>query len=508
MNIDNIIGKIVKLYDLHKNSDKTILKMKDYIEKDLPILLKKYSDDEKRKLFLEKESNKYVNDFLTNPNYQYFYIGQTDIFVKYNGEDYGLINEDKLWMKILTDITNKEILLEYKQKIKDVIIQKIKKKSLFNTIPESCTVQNIINFFTSTIFETKEDVKYFLACLGDNILNKKLDLHYFVTIESKLFFDTIESLCVYYFGNKLNVNSTIRYRYRGENYNKSRILYFTTAVKNKSCWFSFLKDNLFNLIVLCCHYSTRYVNAEKYVLQRNQIFKNKIFYLKNNSKQELVNIFVSEMCNSSENSSVSMSDMFYLWKLYLKSKKIPNIMFKSEFEELLKNNTKINFENNNIKNIESNYLINIKNFKRFWNNNIKFDEGEEIEVSELHTLLIKWLKDNNKQSLNFTEENVKDIISYFYKNIIIKDFKFLQNISCKLWDKKKDIMDAFKSKFNKNIKKSISIYDSYVLYCKYASNKGNVLTVSKKYYFNFVNKNISKNFIVNGEILPNCWDNL
>ena len=51
--------------------------------------------------------------------------------------------------------------------------QRIKEQSLFNTIPESATVQYVINFFTPTLFDTKEDVKHFMALIGDNILNKK-----------------------------------------------------------------------------------------------------------------------------------------------------------------------------------------------------------------------------------------------------------------------------------------------------------------------------------------------
>ena len=104
-----------------------------------------------------------------------------------------------------------------------------------------------------------------MAIIGDNILNKQTELYYFVPIESKPFFDTLESMCQYYFRSKLNITSSIRYRYRNEEYSKSRIIYFTKSIKNKSCWLSFLKDNLFNLLVVSCHYSTRYVNADCYV---------------------------------------------------------------------------------------------------------------------------------------------------------------------------------------------------------------------------------------------------
>ena len=130
-----------------------------------------------------------------------------------------------------------------------------------------------------------------MALIGDNILNKKINLYYFVPIESKIFFDTIENLCQYYFGNKLNLSSTIRYRYRGEDYEKSRIIYFKKTIRNKSFWLPFIKQNLFNILVVCTHYSTRYINADNYAIQRNNQFINKIFYLKKQYKRKMYNRF-------------------------------------------------------------------------------------------------------------------------------------------------------------------------------------------------------------------------
>ena len=48
-----------------------------------------------------------------------------------------------------------------------------------------------------------------MALIGDNILGKKIDLNYFVPIESKLFFDTFESMCQYNFKSKLGITSTV-----------------------------------------------------------------------------------------------------------------------------------------------------------------------------------------------------------------------------------------------------------------------------------------------------------
>jgi len=503
--MESSLVKLTSLFEKYKKSPNTISKLEYYIAIQLPALLDKYYEHEKQRLFLEKESKKYINNFLTDPNQQFFYISATDTFIHYDGENYQFINEDDLWIIILNDITEKNILTEWKQKVKNTIIKTIKEQNIFNTIPESATVQFVINFFTPTLFDSKEDVKHFMALIGDNILNKKLDLHYFVPIQSKLFFDTLESMCHYNFKNKLNITSTIRYRYRGEDYSKSRLIYFTKSIQNKSCWLSFLKDNLFNFLVVCCHYSTRYINADKYVDKRINSFKNKIFYLKNNGKAEFIDKFINRMIVKEEAGQIRVKDMFYLWKIYLKQNSLPNMIYKAEFENMLREK----IENNNtfFIGIKSHYLNNTKLVQKFWNQSITKNIGEELEISELHTLIGKWAEDTNNSLINFSEDNLQDIIEHFYDDVTIENEKFLIGISCNFWDKQADMLDAFQHKFNKTIDKDITIYESYVMFCKYINNKDKILTVSKKYYYKYIDKVIPEQYIKDGRILLTYWNN-
>ena len=119
--MEQVIAKLTLLYITYQKSPNTIQKLEFYINKQLPALLEKYNEQEKKRLFLEKESAKYINEFLTNPDQQFFYINATDTFIKYDGENYLFINEDDLWMIILTDITTNGILVTWKQQIKNNI---------------------------------------------------------------------------------------------------------------------------------------------------------------------------------------------------------------------------------------------------------------------------------------------------------------------------------------------------------------------------------------------------
>ena len=87
-------------------------------------MLHKYNETGEKEIVFRKESDKYINNFLTDPNQQFFYIAATDIFIKYDGENYQFINEDDLWITILNDITEKSVLIEWKQKIKSILYQK------------------------------------------------------------------------------------------------------------------------------------------------------------------------------------------------------------------------------------------------------------------------------------------------------------------------------------------------------------------------------------------------
>ena len=501
--MENLLIKITQLHEKHKKSPKTIEKLTYYIEKQLPALLDKYNAQEKRRIYLERESKRYINSFLSNSEFQYFYIKNTDTFIEYNGCDYKIIPEDNLWFKILNDITEKKTLLEWKQQIKSQIIEKIKNKKILLSIPESQTIQNMINFFTPILFSNKEKVKYFFAIVGDNILGKSSQNNYFVQEKSKDFFEILENLSGYHFDNNLNIINNFKFKYRGQSYNTSRLIYFNNNIKNKSVWFSFIKENFLNFIVLCSHYSTRYVNAENYCLHRNNSFKKEIYFLKNNTKEEVVNNFIQKYTDNCLGNKVHSTDMQFLWNMFLKEKNIENIIYKVELENILRN--KLTYNSGHYLNINTSYEDKIKLFKTFFDKHIIYDDDDELEISEIH----KIFQNNNECNIN---ENLLEELIGHYTSYRSDDGKTIKNISCNLWNKQQEILEAFENKFNKmEISQSvtnnyISIYDTYILYCKYSNNNNKILTVSKKYFEKYIIKLIPHEFISSNNILLTYWN--
>ena len=98
--MEDSLVKISDLYKTYKSSPGTISKLENYINTQLPPLLREFNEQEINQLLLEKKSNKYINTYLTNHNRQFFYIPSTDTFINYDGENYTYVDEDNIWIII------------------------------------------------------------------------------------------------------------------------------------------------------------------------------------------------------------------------------------------------------------------------------------------------------------------------------------------------------------------------------------------------------------------------
>ena len=119
--------------------------------------------------------------------YRYFYVSTTETFVFYDGKRYELTSEDNILHHILTTITNEKQLMDWKQRTKVYMMKRIKDNSLLKSVPESETIQNVLSYFYPSLFETKQEAKYFLTIVGDSLFRKNPDLIHFVQPRAKTF---------------------------------------------------------------------------------------------------------------------------------------------------------------------------------------------------------------------------------------------------------------------------------------------------------------------------------
>lgn len=476
----NIVSELQEKY---KNNPFMKYKLESYI-KNLPILMSNIEEQNDKKDKLKKKLNEnkslFIDKFLTEN--LFFYIPQTEIFVHYNNNNYTIIKEDDILHLIINTINNNELeLQQWKFKIKTNIIKIIKESCLFSTIPESETIQYILNNFFPNIFKSKNHVKYFLTIIGDNILNKKDNNIFFV---NNLFKNFIQILSQQLF-IVLNKNYTdcFKFKYSDHKFESSRILNINTANFDEL----FIRNNILNIIVVACYYSQRYGSSDNFLEICNDIeFYNSVLILKNNTPNKLIDNFMSEFTTKSH-THMNFNDVHLLWKQFLKKYSLPYIINQFTIKSILAEKNLYDIENDCCFNIKSKSHSHWVEFENFWSETITESDNDEnnYEISELTMLFNEWVTSKNL-SISITEENFKEIYLSYYPDAYIEDNKYIHNIYCNLWDKTSHIDIAIQS-FDKNISKNkLKMYKHY---CKFIKNNyNNKYIVSKSYFDKYIDK--------------------
>ena len=415
---------------------------------------------------IEEKSYDIINFFFENNSY--YYNSTTNLYVEYN-DNYKFINENNMLHIILKFISKyQDIYLltsNQKQAIKTKIQKKIKDRSIYDTIPESITLQNMISFFSPNIFTERNVSKYFMITLGDIIL-KKTDLFYFIPVYVKPLITLINKTLSLYFYT-INLGNHYKYKYSDHEIEKSRIIPFNNININH-----YNIDSTIILNLICCsiHYSNRYENGDKFLDKTLNIdITNQIYWIKNTTKIQLVDSFIDQYIYTKDGYKINEKDMLFLWKSYIKHHNYINIF--------TKNTDVLSYIASKVKyityftNVGSHYLPYVQNFKEFWTKYIHTDDGN-YEMNELFTLFVE---EYNIKNIN--ENNMYDLIHYYYPEVKIED-KYIQNIGCTLWNKKKDVLDFLDIHKHKDKMNGIELYS---LYCQEKDKR-----VSKNYFMNLI----------------------
>jgi len=509
-------NKLQLLCEKYTNQPEVLRKMDEYLNKQFPHALSLYVDRINRKHNLETQSKIYIDKFLNDPEHQYLYIPQTDIFIVYNGENYGLIREDSIWHSLLTDISKKESLNPWKHKIKNMTIKKIKEeKSLLYTIPESCTIQYVIQHLSPLLFISKAETKYFLTLLGDNILKKYLHqprhISYFARIESREFLMCLHDQTYSILGQHSSPITGIKYKYHNQSYNDCRILCFNDSVKIRSCWEGFIKSHILDIIAVAVHYSNQFQNAGNYIDSKceNPEAINRITYISRTNADTLITKFQEEWLEPSNNGEIKWVEMYYLWKSFIRTTCQFPVMPIFMKNLKLKLNIKLNYNEklDLYSNVTSSKLSYVKTFQNFWVETIT--EGQdEFEISELWSLYLTWMHNKNAETNLINEEKMQFLIEHFAGPAKIG--KFVTSIKCNLWNKQaemKDIIHQLNVDYNFCQEEDLPIYQLYKDYCNKILETTTTRTVSKKYFEKYIPKIIPSEYIKDNQLLKEYWSN-
>jgi len=531
---------ITELYQKYEMDPAMISKITSYICTQLPNICENIKHTHyQRALRMEElntEQDSFIQSFLTNN--QYFYVSATDKYFYYDGIQYQIISEDDILHKILTTITRGKNLMSWKQRTKIHIMKRIKETPLITSIPESITIQSVIDAIYPALFPTRNEAKYFLTILGDNIHRKNTHLIHYIKSSSRKFIKELNYICQFLIG--IGMCQTFKNKYHDHSYTDCRLVNINDTVRHEHVWNKIIHNLALDIICVASHYSLRYGSSDDFVLTSsndNELLFS-AFYVKDIDTDVLITNFVTEYLDITlpnkdtvanvipsttdgliRAPQITWKNMQYLWKHFLDTKNLPPIMFLNTFKTILINKIGLYYseEQDSFIGICCKQLPAIQKFLYFWEETVILDETEvDFEIEEVVSLFKKWCGINNIGSINLNDKQIIDLIQYFFPTIEIERDKYISGIRCDLWDKQLDIQIALsamkemlRNKMSSNgvsspgLSHHVSIYDTYTYYCKFFASSSSLI-VSKTYFEKYIFDNFD-DYIIDSKFLSYDW---
>lgn len=501
------LNSVDKYFQIYKDNDYMIQRVYNHIVLNLPNTLENEAKNYEKRInlnsYLSEEQQVFMQVFLSKNNY--YYLPNNGFFYEYNGKDYLIVREDEIIHKLLSSISKDRILLQWKHKTKMNVIRQIKERNLFSSIPETDTIQNVLNVLYPSVFLSKSAAKYFLTIIGDNILRKNTNLIYLVSPKMKQLLNELEAVSI---SSIKNDNTSFRFitkYHENHNFENVRLLQINENFSN-DYWREILKKIGLNLLCLAAHYSNRYENSDNFLsMKSDEELSNYAYTLKNITQNDIVHKFINECLDKTSNEyKIEWKNVHFVWKQFLSNTGMPNVIFSTTLKNLLSETLHYDKETDTFIGVTSKYLPFYKEFISFWDSTITTSHStefeNEFEIDEISSLFKLWTKSKTVLS----DEYILKILKYFFSNVEIAEDKFVLNITSTLWDKIADINNSLS--YIKNTIKTehklslVSFDDIYSYYQNYCTINSIKFVVSKRYfekylYHKFVDYIVYEKFI-------------
>jgi hypothetical protein len=528
---------IKSLIEKYKDNEYMTQRIYNHIVNYLPNTLDNEDKNHEKRIirnnFLTNEQQIFIQVFLSKN--KYFYLQNNNFFYEYDGEKYLIVKEDDVIHKLLSTISNDRVLLQWKHKTKLNIIKQIKERSLFSSIPETDTIQNVLNVLYPAIFSSKNAAKYFLTIIGDNILKKNSHIIFLVSPKMKQILNELDNVALSSIGNNNTANNFMTKYHENHSYENCRLIKINENFSNE-VWRELLKKIGLDLLCVAAHYSKRYESADHFIENKSdEELKAYTYYLKHSCPNNIVVEFCNKyIIDSNSECKMEWKNLHFVWKQFLSNCNLPNVIYYNSLKNILKEKYTYVDETDSFMGITSKYLPVHSDFIKFWENtitiqNIASDSNidgnninnhvfandiifdNEFEIDELCSLFKYWSKQNIEQLMtngHITEENILKILNHFFPVAEIIEDKFVLNINCSMWNKMSDINASFeyiKEQINSDHKLAlISFDDAYNYYYKFCNLNSFTFIVSKRYFEKYLYFRLSDH-IVYEKFLETEW---
>ena len=529
--LDDTIAILSEIWNTNADNPVILERIHAYVKTQLPQSIKNYqtaqSERESRKKSLELFADEFTESFL-NRN-KYFYSPQSELYFTYHNQvRYVLINEDEIHHRILADITASDFLsaassataatsTSIKYKIKNRIIKSIQSsRDILSAIPESRTIQNVIGLLYPALFHTRDHAKYFLTILGDVILKKAAPLIYFVSTLAKEFIKDLAGECYALFGSTAHSFSTaFKFKYYEHQYKECRLVDIqaqsqSTAILLRLSNMPELRTSIIDLFCVAAHYSHRFGSADDFLRLhcKTPVVGTHAWFLRDRTDQQIIDEFMNYATEpASSDHEITMTNMMYLWKMYLSEFRLPSVFFAATLRSKLASIASLSATTPDIiPNRTSKYLPLVSQFRQFWSEYCFTDDREiELEIDELSTLF----KEYASAGTPVGDATLLGMLRHFYPDVIIEDDKYILNVGCKLWDKPAEINDyllQFKQQCLTNHHSFPQpLYNAYEFYCGKCYSTAKRRIISKRYFEKYFMEEYPDYIDENGMITIKWW---
>ena len=482
--MDNYGILLQQMRQRYKNNPYVLQKLNQYIE-NIPDYLKnvdlEYNKRSAKKDEQQKQTTLFVEYFFQHN--EYYYISSTEFFIEYKDKQYTLVSEDEIHNKIHIELSKQPFYMrQWKFKIKNIILKQIKDTPIIQCIPDTNTIQSTLKLFYPSVFQNKNHLKYFLTIVGDTLLKKDTHLIHIIDQSYKQFLKYLSDQIYKYIGK--SITETFKYKYYEHNYSDCRLF---PSIQKIDEPFNCIRDNIIDIIAISYYYSSRYKSSDHFLNTCNdKQYTDQTYLLSTFTPESVVEKFINELFvnDTSNENSLSYKDVYFLWRVFLKKYKLPCISSQTNFKSILSSMKILDQENDLCKGIQSNVPITWNTFQHFWTQTITVGDevDDELEIDEITTLYNIWVSNKGYKDEQLTEDYLVEILSWMMPEIIIDNDKIVYNISCKLWNKKQDIIDCIKD----TPESKTTNLEKYKYYVECNGTKEKI-TANKHYFEQMVN---------------------
>ena len=477
-------GSIIQLMkQKYKDNPYILQKLHQYLEH-IPDYLSNMEMDYVKRTAKKDEQLKQTTLFVQYffQHNEYYYISSTEFFIQYINNNYTVVSEDDIHNKIHIDLSKQPFYMrQWKYKIKNIILKQIKDTHFNCCIPDTTTIQTTLSSCYPNIFQNKHHFKYFLTIIGDNLLKKDTHLIHIIDNSYKRFIKTLSDNIYKYIGK--SITETFKYKYYDHNYSDCRLFPNIQFNEEHS---SYIRDNIINIIAISYYYS-RYKSSDHFLNTCNdKIYTDQTYLLSTYTPNSIIQKFIDELFvrDTSSTQSLSYKDIYFLWRVFLKKYKLPCISSQTNFKNILSTMNILKMDTEICIGIQTNAPITWNTFQNFWTQTITVadDIDDELEIDEITTLYNIWISNKGYKEEQLTEEYLLEIMSWMMPEIAIENNRHIYNISCKLWNKKQDIIDCIK----KIPDTKTTSLEKYKYYVELNGTKEKI-TANKHYFEQIVN---------------------